>query len=151
MIIGSDYLPYINCEGSRIFENCLEARESHFGWYLSGPVPTESIRTFKTTVLENMDISKELKLFWELEEAEVPKAVSDDAKFCEQFYSATTYRGDDGKYVVRLPFKQQFPTEINLGPTRHMAFAQYRRRAYTYTVYKNFRTSRTVSCYSRNT
>ena len=66
-------------------------------------------------------------MFWELEEAEVPKAMSDDAKFCEQFYSATTYRGDDGKYIVRLPFKQQFPTEINLGPTRHMIFAQYRR------------------------
>ena len=36
-------------------------------------------------------------------------------------------RGDRGKYVVRLPFKKEFPKDIYLGPTKCMAFAQYSR------------------------
>ena len=46
MIIGSDVLPFINCEGMQTFEGCLEARVSHFGCYISGPTSSESVRLY---------------------------------------------------------------------------------------------------------
>ena len=127
MIIGSDFLPLINREGMKVLEGCLEARSSNFGWYISGPAPTDSVQTFSTTVSENTEICSLLKRFWELEDVEPEKNQSDSDIFCEEFYKSTTTRGNDGKYVVRLPFKKEYPDQIYLGPSKNMAFAQYSR------------------------
>ena len=112
-----------------MFEGCLEARASHFVWYISGSAPPDSIQTFSTSVkvLENSEISKQLKKFWDLEEVEVSRDQSDGDLYCEQLFNTTTAREDDGKYVVRLPFKQEFPKDLYLGPSKYMAFAQYSR------------------------
>ena len=131
LILGSDVLPFINCEGTRILEGCLEARASRLGWYISGPAPTdhEIIQTFSTTVTvtEDSDLCQQLKRFWDIEEVEIPKLQCENDIYCEELYRSTTQRGADGKYVVRLPFKKEFPQEIYLGPTKYMALAQYRR------------------------
>ncbi|XP_075150680.1 uncharacterized protein LOC142224780 [Haematobia irritans] len=99
MIIGSDYLPFINKTGSFL--------------QIGG--------------LENLNLAGicQLQQFWELEEVEKPQTESDTDTWCENFYKSTTYRQNDGRYVVRLPFKQEYPHEIFLGSSLHMAFAQY--------------------------
>ncbi|XP_075158079.1 uncharacterized protein LOC142231352 [Haematobia irritans] len=128
MIIGSDYLPFINKTGSLLqIDGGLEARESQFGWYLSGPADAEQVNAFSTIVSESetLALHEQLKQFWELEEVEKPQIESDTDTWCENFYKSTTYRQSDGRYVVRLPFKQEYPHEIFLGSSRHMAFGQY--------------------------
>ncbi|XP_059217585.1 uncharacterized protein LOC131994736 [Stomoxys calcitrans] len=128
MIIGSDYLPFINKTGMTVqIGNGIEARESQFGWYLSGPTESEYIKTFSTlaTASDNAALQEQLKRFWELEEVGKPKPTSDADIWCENFYKSTTYRDQEGRYVVRLPFIQEFPDEKFLGSSRHMAFAQY--------------------------
>ena len=129
MIIGSDFLPFINSEGTQILEGCLEARASHLGWYISGPAPSEDVQTFRTSVqvADNVDLNTQLRKFWELEEIEVSQTQSDNDIYCEELFKTTTYRDSDGKYVVRLPFKKEYPQDIFLGPTKSMAFAQYNR------------------------
>ena len=47
--------------------------------------------------------------------------------YCENFLKRTTIRQSDGRYMVRLPFKEQFPNENFLDPSRNMALAQYHR------------------------
>ncbi|XP_075163307.1 uncharacterized protein LOC142235939 [Haematobia irritans] len=128
MIIGSDYLPLINKEGVKMkIGNGIEARESEFGWYLSGPAESDTIKTFSTVLItaENTDLCEQLRKFWEIEEIEKPKCRSENDLWCEEFYEKTTYRSHDNKYVVRLPFKKEYPNDIFLGPSRNMAFAQY--------------------------
>ena len=93
-----------------MFEGCLKARASHFGWHISGSAPPDSIQTFSTSVqvYENSEISKQLKKFGDLEEVEVARDQFDGDLYCEQLFNTTTAREDDSKYVVRLPFKQEF-------------------------------------------
>ncbi|XP_065355015.1 uncharacterized protein LOC135949392 [Calliphora vicina] len=130
MIIGSDYFPYINLAGVKLnVGNCLEARESYFGWYLSGPEPVSESTSFHTIVSNSEDLvlHEQLRKFWELEEAEKSDIETESDVYCENFFQQTTTRQSDGRYIVRLPFKKIFPTEIFLGPSRNMALAQYHR------------------------
>lgn len=130
MIICSDYLPFINLNGIRSnIGKGLEARESHFGWYVSGPMPANEINIFSTMVSASDDVAlhEQIKKFWELEEVERTNPVSENDQFCEEFFQKTTFRQPDGRYVVRLPFRSEFPQDVYLGHSKNMAFAQYHR------------------------
>lgn len=129
IIIGSDYLPSINLKGVTKISSGLEARESHFGWYLSGPLPTSDVQSFSTRVVDSNDVALTdlVKRFWEVEEVDKEKPMTEDENFCEEFYKRTTFRHPDGRYVVRLPFRREFPEALFLGPSQNMALAQYRR------------------------
>ena len=75
MIIGSDFLLFISCDGLKCFDGCLEARSSQFGWYIAGPAPLDDEhQSFSTTVNEDMDLIQQLQKFWYLEEIEIPKS-----------------------------------------------------------------------------
>ena len=95
--------------------------------YLSGPVNTSEINAFSTTVStsENCLLHNQIKRFWELEEVEKDILITEADSFCENFYQKSTARETDGRYVVRLPFKKQFPTDIFLGSSRNSALGQY--------------------------
>ena len=57
IIIGSDFLPYINLKSVRsIMEHGLEARESQLGWYLSGPLLNIQILAFTTCAADSQDV-----------------------------------------------------------------------------------------------
>lgn len=53
---------------------------------------------------DNCDIL--IQKFWESEEIPQVKPLSDDEKFCEDHFKSTHTRNEHGRYVVRLPFKQ---------------------------------------------
>ena len=95
-----DVLPFINREGMQTFEGCLEARAFHFGWNISGPTPSESVRSFSTTGADNSEICTLLKKFWELEEVEPPKTTSDSDS--EEFHHSITTRDKDGRNSCHL-------------------------------------------------
>lgn len=130
MIIGSDYIPSINLNGVRpnIIKG-LEARESQFGWYLSGPLPAAVVSTFTTSVIASDDIAlhEQMRRFWELEEVSNIHKMSETDTYCEEFFKQTTYRNQNGRYVVRLPFRKEFPKEVYLGPSKNIALAQFYR------------------------
>ncbi|XP_026746588.1 uncharacterized protein LOC113507865 [Trichoplusia ni] len=52
-----------------------------------------------------------LKLFWELENEPniLQKRLSKEEERCEEYYEATTTRDNEGRYVVKLPFKDHHP------------------------------------------
>ncbi|XP_075167743.1 uncharacterized protein LOC142239882 [Haematobia irritans] len=128
MIIGSDYLPQINMKGIHLDSaQGLEVRESKFGWYLSGPMPVSEINSFSLSVVDSdhENLHDILKKFWEIEEVDVRPPVNDHDAYCEEYYRKTTFRHESGRYVVRLPFKPEFPHEIYLGASKKSALAQY--------------------------
>ncbi|XP_075155819.1 uncharacterized protein LOC142229175 [Haematobia irritans] len=55
------------------------------------------------------------------------KQLSPDEQFCEENFQKTTKRDLFGRYVVTLPFKENFRKAIKLGQSRGIAVAQFLR------------------------
>ncbi|XP_065368694.1 uncharacterized protein LOC135961125 [Calliphora vicina] len=130
LIIGNDSEHFINIEG--IKKNICgqaSAYNTIFGWVLSGPIETNTVQTLTTTVTpsENSALNNTLRQFWEQEELPLKPVISEEDQYCETFYKQTTTRDSDGRYVVRLPLKKEFPHSKFLGPSRILALVQYSR------------------------
>ncbi|XP_073841336.1 uncharacterized protein [Musca autumnalis] len=105
----------------------LMAQETVFGWILTGPVPNQTISTFSTCVSYFSEISadNEISRFWEVENIPSKNAMSRSDTFCEDLYERSTTRDDEGRYVVSLPFKEEYPPTSSLGYSRNSAMAQF--------------------------
>ncbi|XP_017466075.1 PREDICTED: uncharacterized protein LOC108358989 [Rhagoletis zephyria] len=133
IVLGSDLMPQILQDGVKhnVFGNLL-AQNSIFGWYLSEPTKREVISSYHTHVVEDSeDLNSQLKKFWEIEELPEHHPPSEDDVFCENLYLNTTYRQEDGRNVVRLPFKRTFPSQLKLGRSRSKAMSQAFRMEHT--------------------
>ncbi|XP_059217730.1 uncharacterized protein LOC131997951 [Stomoxys calcitrans] len=128
MLLGSDVLPSIIRSGIRKnVSGGLLAQETEFGWLISGPPTTRTVTTLASWVTSNDSLNEDIRKFWELEEVPVARSVSEDDAWCEEYYKKTTSRLADGKYVVRLPFRQNLDAEMFLGSSRRAAMGQYLR------------------------
>ncbi|XP_046808641.1 uncharacterized protein LOC124420309 [Lucilia cuprina] len=128
LILGNDYEHFLNIEG--IKKNICgqaSAYNTVFGWVLSGPMKTKTIQSFTTSVLmrESSELNEILKKFWEQEEIPTTRPVSVEHDFCEKYYVQTTTRNEEGRYIVRLPFRKEFPEKVFLGSSRFVALAQF--------------------------
>lgn len=92
------------------------AQATSLGWIISGVVndsanPSSQLKTFHCYDCSNDD-NNFLKRFWELEtDIPMPKQrlFTDEEQYCEEHFSKTTRRDADGRYIVRLPFKNGNP------------------------------------------
>lgn len=125
LLIGSDILPQILKPGiRRNISGGLMAQDSEFGWFVSGP-PEERIVTSFATWTSDVSLDEAVRKFWETEEIPEKIQKSDSELWCEKYFRETTIRRDDGRYVVRLPFKPGFPRDVHLGSSRRTALGQY--------------------------
>ncbi|XP_075158210.1 uncharacterized protein LOC142231486 [Haematobia irritans] len=128
MLLGSEILPYILKTGIKknVSRNLL-AQETEFGWIVSGKPACRTVETFASWVTSPDTLNEELKRFWEIENVMSDTPLSEEDKWCEEFYRRTVNRRSDGKYVVRLPFKQNIPSNMVLGSSRKAALGQFLR------------------------
>lgn len=126
MLLGSDVLPFILKPGVKknVAGNLL-AQETEFGWLISGPPTTRSVTSFASWVVTSDTLNEDIRKFWELEEVPASKKESEDNMWCEEFYKSTTTRQQNGRYVVRLPFRQETPPDVALGSSRQSAMGQF--------------------------
>lgn len=79
--------------------------------------------------LNELGLESEIRRFWEIEEILQSVPLIDQEKQCETHFHLTHTRESNGRYVVRLPFKQGPP--IDIGASRvcaeHLLTAQLRR------------------------
>ncbi|CAG7632968.1 unnamed protein product [Allacma fusca] len=100
MLLGADVLQLIIQEGVKTARNGPMAQKTAFGWILSGGIQVgPSICTYMVTTDDLV------KRFWEIEELPASLHMSPEEKACEECFLSTTTRTDDGRYIVRLPFK----------------------------------------------
>lgn len=67
--------------------------------------------------------SIQVKKFWELEAESVyeeRKMLTEEEKRCEEYFAKTTIRDAEGRYVVKLPFRNKNPM-CKEGNTRQIA------------------------------
>ncbi|XP_073831493.1 uncharacterized protein [Musca autumnalis] len=71
--------------------------------------------------------SEEISRFWEVENLPRKNFLSPSDQFCEDLFKCTTTRAGDGRYIVRLPFKEANSNGVGLGHSRSSAMAQFLR------------------------
>lgn len=125
LVLGGDVYPHIILEGlQKDVLGSLLAQETVFGWILTGRTTTNKPSTSCVSFYNEVALDQQLASFWELEDIPRSKTRTADEEYCEEIYKATTTRSDTGRYVVTLPFRQNFPVDISLGCSRKSAFSQ---------------------------
>ncbi|XP_017479438.1 PREDICTED: uncharacterized protein LOC108368980 [Rhagoletis zephyria] len=113
--------------GADVFTSCLlpeklthpsgspTAVNTIFGWVIMGKIKgadEQNIVTAHTCV----DLNQQLQRFWEVEDLREPtNYLTDEEKKAELHFQQHTQRDVQGRYVVRLPLKED---EVNLGESR---------------------------------
>ncbi|CAK9833693.1 hypothetical protein ANTRET_LOCUS10340 [Anthophora retusa] len=108
LIIGADiYHEFISTGKISLANNSGALLKTKFGWIIIGRMhdgfPHATICNLSTHALDQT-----IKKFWEIEEAPMKKLFSDEEAAAENHYNEHTRRdAESGKYIVRLPFKEQ--------------------------------------------
>ncbi|XP_036348072.1 uncharacterized protein LOC118757468, partial [Rhagoletis pomonella] len=126
LVLGGDVYAQIMLSGIR--KNVLGtllAQETVFGWILTGQTEAISNTNKRVSFFNEVTLDKRLASFWELEDFSKHKTYNKEEVYCEDLYKRTTKRNQDGKYTVSLPFKQDFPRCIRLGPSLKIACSQF--------------------------
>lgn len=92
------------------------------GWVVAGSLqfPTSASKS-ECYFTKALDIQKQLQQFWEIEE--YPTAIpSIEHSQCEQLFTKTTVRNEEGRFVVGIPFKQE--PEV-LGDSKQLAMKRF--------------------------
>lgn len=94
----------------------LYLQKTRLGWVVAGGASSREPAKSPTCYTTNLDdlMSK----FWTIEEVTTDKLLSDEERECEAHFLKTVSRGSDGRYTVRLPFRN---TKNRLGDSRNVA------------------------------
>lgn len=125
IILGVDIHAEILVENSHVIKpqnTGLALQLTTLGWIVSGVLSKNKQNSHQCFQLSTVEENEELKRFWDQEEREEqPETMSDENKFCVNFFKKTIRRPQDGRYVVRLPFNI---AKRKLGNSRRAAMAQ---------------------------
>nr|XP_012153201.1 PREDICTED: uncharacterized protein LOC105664204 [Megachile rotundata] len=126
ILIGADLYGSIILDGVRKgLVNQPIAQNTSLGWILSGPVApsndTLSAPSHHTLAWDTLN--KDLRRFWEIEELHDKAHLTPEEIQCEEHFSATHSRTPSGRYMVRLPFKDN--PSIHLGESRISALTRF--------------------------
>ncbi|XP_036145841.1 uncharacterized protein LOC118646627 [Monomorium pharaonis] len=141
LIIGADLYSDVILEGVRKGQSGQPvAQNSVFGWIISGPL-APTIDSSRASVVHSpphqysahltvhncllgQSLAEEIRKFWEIEELPQSQTLTPQDESCEAHFRATHSRREDGRYIVRLPFKRGPP--IDIGRSRAVAERLYR-------------------------
>ncbi|XP_058817243.1 uncharacterized protein LOC131680544 [Topomyia yanbarensis] len=107
MIIGAELFFDLIKEGRMRLGNAIPTLiDTHFGWIVSGTVPTNIQKRSQTCQLNlcNEELNRTLTKFWELETCREAPARTATEQAVEDYFKRTVIRSDNGRYIVRLPF-----------------------------------------------
>ncbi|XP_043485904.1 uncharacterized protein LOC122513563 [Polistes fuscatus] len=133
VILGADVYGQLLRPGIRRFSTSqLVAQDTALGWIISGPVDGGAARRAEATATTSSslvlhcsaqeELNHILQRFWELEEVlDAPKRLKPEEEKCELIFQETHRRDWRGRYVVRLPLRQELPPVVE--ETRRMALS----------------------------
>lgn len=98
------------------------AQQTQLGWILSGRVSTESIRTNTVSSLHTTaNIEALMERFISVESIEDVNPMTTEEQWCEKFFVDTHRRNEEGRFIIRLPFRFLFDPDAKLGRSRDIA------------------------------
>lgn len=133
-LIGSEFFFQLLDNGKiELGDDLLALQNTKFGWIIAGPVPQHLItnratnRQFSSNhtclLTQQLSIDETIKMFWELEEYKSNNTLlSKEEQCCENYFVNTTGRDASGRFVVRLPFREN---KDQLGRSRDIAVKRF--------------------------
>lgn len=123
VILGADVFSHIIEDGViKGKKNAPIAQLTKLGWIVSGPSGAAPISSGKQIYHVSLDreLHDLLHRFWELEEVPVQRnsSISTADQECENHFKSTHTRDVNGRYIVRLPFKNR---NVELGHSKTKA------------------------------
>jgi hypothetical protein len=117
------FFTLLNGEILKRSENLPFAISSKLGWIIAGKATFESSETEPISV-NNFHVSSEelIKSFWELEQIPSQQILTKEEKLCETHFVDNCSRNEEGRYIVKLPFKPERPI---LGNSKASAFNKF--------------------------
>lgn len=106
-------------------ENTPIAQNTEFGWIISGQsVDDKNDSEVKImSMVSTAEIDAKVKMFWEINEIPDDALITEEEEACESHYKNTHARLSNGRYVVKIPFKNSEFADI--GESRNMAIATF--------------------------
>lgn len=109
MLVGASIFPHLLLSRKvhgHPSQTAPHALETVLGFVIIGTAPArvDSYSTMSYCCAVG-SLESTIRKFWEIEEVNCPPILSPDDKVCDEFYSRTTTRDENGRYVVALPFK----------------------------------------------
>ncbi|XP_059054950.1 uncharacterized protein LOC131848996 [Achroia grisella] len=102
------------------------AAKTSLGWILLGEIYSGANTTEESNFLlahHAVDVDEILKVIWEVD-MNTERKYTKEEKLCEEIYEKTYKRNDEGRYIVKLPFKTDKPISPD-GNTREIALNRF--------------------------
>lgn len=122
MLVGAEFFfDSLEMGKLELGKNQLILQNTKFDWVIAGALPYSPSERLNSKcnitcsligTLRSCDVLNDnLERFWKLENYsnEGPRVLSLEARKCEQLFEQTTTRYKDGRFVVRLPFREKVP------------------------------------------
>ncbi|KAJ0184020.1 hypothetical protein K1T71_000443 [Dendrolimus kikuchii] len=115
LILGVDVLSDVILDGLKRHptEQGPIAQNTQLGWMLSGRIQPKTDHSNSRIISLHLQVKEDqlLTKFWEIERGpeSLEKKRTKEEKRCEEFFERTTTRNCDGRYIVKLPFKDENP------------------------------------------
>ncbi|GBL91111.1 hypothetical protein AVEN_184476-1 [Araneus ventricosus] len=124
LLLGAElFFAFLEKDKIKIGNN-LFLQSSCFGYLVSGNISDNNldISTKYCFLTKNLEaLNKTLTNFWEIEDVDYQKTCnSEELNYCNEHFAKTHFRKADGKYVVCMPLKPEFP-ETMLGNSKMIA------------------------------
>lgn len=106
ILLGADCFWSLLCIGQiKVGQESLIMQKTKLGWIAAGPIVSPlTTSTIRCNVSRCIDISDQLRRFWELEECTTQLSRKENE--CESYFVQTYKRDANGRFIVRIPFKK---------------------------------------------
>lgn len=104
ILIGAEFYEKVMLDERR-FYNDVAIRRTIFGNLMFGRLPDNFRLSIPSPNQCLLTINDQLKKFWELEEIETHNVIEDEELLCLKHFESTYTRDEEGRFVLRLPFK----------------------------------------------
>ena len=124
VLLGADVYSQVIQDGiKKNFGGTLLAQDTTLGWIISGACEGDHTNNLShiTVMHSSFESDDQLKKFWELEAEPSPRRMlTEEENRCEKLYASTTARDTSGRYIVRLPLREDNPSS-RVGESRSIA------------------------------
>ncbi|XP_055701637.1 uncharacterized protein LOC129800919 [Phlebotomus papatasi] len=125
LLLGADFDARARRSG-HLQDNSPALLETAFGWVVQGAWnQTEGSQVSTFLNISSVTLDKSLTRFWEIEEncQQESTSMSSEELECEKYFSDTTKRDSEGRYIVRLPTRSNVS---ELGDSKFVAQQRFK-------------------------
>lgn len=123
LLIGADtFWDIITSEKICKNNNLPILQNTKLGWIVAGQLPFNNT-PLNTRSYHCCELNEQLQNLWKLDEFSANTSIlSDDEQFCEDNFNQTTKRDNDGRFIVKIPFKNNLN---QLGETKNFSLKRF--------------------------